>query len=875
MLGGISTPKDTSGYPTSCKDLCADKPCKNGGTCSMKSDSRYTCLCPSSFSGNRCQKQRKKTNYVLQKPGWLWGGSKHKIVFALVSSPNIESSSNTESSPNTESWNTVPVNRIHPSFSPSRFPLYEPHKQHQKKTQSIAKVEPIRRNFPRTWIWEEIHMRGRKLTSFTKKVPDTLTTWITTAFCVNDDKGFGISQGNNPLKIQVFQSFFVKIKPPSDVVAGNSVAIQISLFNYHPTAKIAVLYVWFQDSVGGSFVKVNGRNSTLKMQVIDTNLEKFGFYNITVAVYDFLAGYKILDSAEIPIFVKAPGVQQDYNVPKIISLNGRSSWIKDTINISLPSTALPKTKFLFITITGDILAPSINGLDHLIRSPCGCGEQTMMFLAPNIYVIHYLKSTKQLSTDMKRKAVTNINSGVDRELRWRRHDGSFSVWGNRDRHGSTWLTSFVLMCFHQADDFIPVEKGIFVKGLNWLLRQQNTDGSFAENGRVIHYQMQGGVRASRVTMTAYVVLTLLEFKDFSEFKTKIATAKTKAMQFITRSSNLNGLRGSKHGMALTSYVLQKAGYSDKAKLVYADLKTQANFKGKYLFWQNNGNRVYQQKLSWQSPNPRARPIDIETSAYALLYLAEKKDMSQGIKIVNWLVSQRNPQGGYSSTQDTVVSLHALARFSSLLQQSSVDAEVKVKTDFKEKTVHVNRKNRLLAQRIELDKRTKHVEIKVKGKGLVLVDTTVKYNVMKSGDSTFEINTTISSAKQTFDKITVNVCIRRKDNKDNGMVVAEVGLPCGFKGDLSKTNARGLDHKEAMSDQLVLYFKNLRRNWVCFDVTGNRVDKVTESQGVPIIVYDYYEPENYGIASYLTGKLQEMNICQICPECNICKEIVLG
>lgn len=29
--------------------------------------------------------------------------------------------------------------------------------------------------------------------------------------------------------------------------------------------------------------------------------------------------------------------------------------------------------------------------------------------------------------------------------------------------------------------------------------------------------------------------------------------------------------------------------------------------------------------------------------------------------------------------------------------------------------------------------------------------------------------------------------------------------------------------------------------MCFDVTGNRVDKVTESQGVPIIVYDYYEP----------------------------------
>lgn len=52
-------------------------------------------------------------------------------------------------------------------------------------------------------------------------------------------------------------------------------------------------------------------------------------------------------------------------------------------------------------------------------------------------------------------------------------------------------------------------------------------------------------------------------------------------------------------------------------------------------------------------------------------------------------------------------------------------------------------------------------------------------------------------------------IRRKDDKDNGMVVAEVGLPCGFKADLSKTNAIGLDHKETSSDTVVLYFKNVR------------------------------------------------------------------
>lgn len=42
---------------------------------------------------------------------------------------------------------------------------------------------------------------------------------------------------------------------------------------------------------------------------------------------------------------------------------------------------------------------------------------------------------------------------------------------------------------------------------------------------------------------------------------------------------MNDLHGSKHGLALTSYVLQKAGYSEKARLVYADLKAQANTNG--------------------------------------------------------------------------------------------------------------------------------------------------------------------------------------------------------------------------------------------------------------------------------------------------------
>lgn len=40
------------------------------------------------------------------------------------------------------------------------------------------------------------------------------------------------------IQIQVFRSFFIKLKNPSNVIAGNSAAVQISLFNYSPNTKM-------------------------------------------------------------------------------------------------------------------------------------------------------------------------------------------------------------------------------------------------------------------------------------------------------------------------------------------------------------------------------------------------------------------------------------------------------------------------------------------------------------------------------------------------------------------------------------------------------------------------------------------------------------
>ncbi|KAK3100429.1 hypothetical protein FSP39_019837 [Pinctada imbricata] len=86
-----------------------------------------------------------------------------------------------------------------------------------------------------------------------------------------------------------------------------------------------------------------------------------------------------------------------------------------------------------------------------------------------------------------------VDKGYLRELGYQHFDGSFSAFGNSDRFGSTWLTSFVLKCFVQAKDALFIDKKVITDAVLWIIRQQRLDGSFNEPGNVIHKAMQVAV----------------------------------------------------------------------------------------------------------------------------------------------------------------------------------------------------------------------------------------------------------------------------------------------------------------------------------------------------------------------------------------------
>ena len=70
---------------------------------------------------------------------------------------------------------------------------------------------------------------------------------------------------------------------------------------------------------------------------------------------------------------------------------------------------------------GNLLGPVVNttiegGLEKFFRQPTGCGEQTMIYLAPNVYVLEYLMNTNQLSGANEENAYRFIQSGMPNKV---------------------------------------------------------------------------------------------------------------------------------------------------------------------------------------------------------------------------------------------------------------------------------------------------------------------------------------------------------------------------------------------------------------------------------------------------------------------------
>jgi CD109 antigen len=122
----------------------------------------------------------------------------------------------------------------------------------------------------------------------------------------------------------------------------------------------------------------------------------------------------------------------------------------------------------YIAVTSSFLTQTIDGLDALLQMPFGCGEQNMIVFAPDVYITKYLQGSGQLKPEIMAKAEKLMITGYQRELTYRRTDGSFSAFGMTDQSGSLWLTAFVLKVFAQAKGLMYIDESVLATATKWI-----------------------------------------------------------------------------------------------------------------------------------------------------------------------------------------------------------------------------------------------------------------------------------------------------------------------------------------------------------------------------------------------------------------------
>ncbi|KAM8953043.1 CD109 antigen-like [Pelodytes ibericus] len=386
-----------------------------------------------------------------------------------------------------------------------------------REDETFEQPELIRTFYPETWLWVDINISSGVTTSLEVTTPQKNSTWVATAFVMSEEFGLGLTEV--PAELHITKPFFISLNLPYSVIRGEQFILEVTLFNNLEDILEVIVALNASNSYEVIIPNTGGNTVAGKTQVtvprldgktvlFPINPKQLGQISITVTATSTVASDIVTEN----IFVKAEGVKHFYSEAAIFEVNGGS--VLKKFSFSFPPDLVQGSEEAFVTVIGDLLGPSIDGLESLIQMPYGCGEQNMINFAPNIYVLQYLITTRQIKENIRAQAISFMEKGYQAELTYKRDDGSFSAFGNSDSSGSTWLSAFVFRCFLQARPFIYINQQVLNQMVEWLVQYQDVStGIFSEPGHVIHTELQGGLNGP-ITLTAYILTSLLEDEEY-------------------------------------------------------------------------------------------------------------------------------------------------------------------------------------------------------------------------------------------------------------------------------------------------------------------------------------------------------------------------
>ncbi|KFP86852.1 Ovostatin, partial [Acanthisitta chloris] len=725
-------------------------------------------------------------------------------------------------------------------------------------------LETIREFFPETWIWDIVPINSSGKASISYTMPDTITKWKVSAFCVEKLVGFGMPV---PATLTALQPFFVDLTLPYSIIRGEDFLLRANVFNYlDQCIKINVLlsdsldyqaliispaddgcvcakqrktYVWniFPKEIGNEVFSITAE--TKGNEACGDKAHR----NISI-------DYK--DTQIRMLLVESEGIRREKTQNALICTE--DDVVVQDIALDLPTNVLEGSVRASFSVAGDIMGTAMQNVHQLLQMPFGCGEQNMVLFAPNIYVLNYLNKTGQQSKEIKSKAIGYLVSGYQKQLSYKHPDGSYSIFGTRDKEGNTWLTAFVYRSFAQASHFIYIDNNVQAQTLMWLARKQKPGGCFRSVGTLFNNALKGGVD-DELSLSAYITIAMLEAGHSSLYP---VIQNAFFCLEIASEEDISDV----YTEALMAYAFCLAGKAEKCESFLEKLQKSAKEVDGSWHWEQEERPPSEKSPSLLDHAPSA---EVEITSYVLLALLykpnrNKEDLTKASGIVQWIIRQQNPYGGFSSTQDTVIALQALAAYGEATYNSVAQNAVKItsKKPF-EKVFIVNNANRLLLQQTPLTEVPGKYSLTMNGSGCVFTQTALRYNIhLPEGAFGFLLSVQTSNSSCPTDRpakfdIVLMSSYMGKRNRSN-MLIIDVKMLSGFvpvKASLDKLiDSHTVMQVENKKNHVLLYLQNIpqkKRKEITFSVEQDFI--VSHSKPAPVQIYDYYETEEYAVAQY--------------------------
>ncbi|XP_052459375.1 complement C3 isoform X3 [Carassius gibelio] len=712
-----------------------------------------------------------------------------------------------------------------------------------------------RTQFPESWLWEEIDLCDKCPTPAKEKViylKDSITTWQILAVSLSPTLGICVAE---PEEMVVFKPLFIDLKMPYSAVRGEQLEIRAIIHNYTPKKqKVRVEFMETEDVC--SFASKKGKYRTT------VSVEKDSSLSVSYVIIPMTLGNHMIEvKASAYDAIYSDGVRKMLKVVsegvlipvhrKNVELNPVKNGEKPiVVKSEIPVDRVPDTPAnTYISITGEeTVEQAISGdfMGRLIVQPSGNGEENMIRMTLPVIATHYLDSTNQWDTvgiERRNEAIHHINTGYQRQLGYRKTDGSYAAWTHRP--SSTWLTAYVAKVFAMASNLVYIEEQVICSAIKWLiLNKQTQDGSFKEDSAVIQKEMVGDVRGkdADASLTAFVVIAMQETREIcAGSAASLPESIRQAVVFL--EGRLPQLTNP-YAVAMTSYAMANENKLNKDILMRHSSQGEAG-------------------RSWTVPGQHHHSL--EATAYAVLALVKDRDFDKAGEAVHWLARQQSQYGGSGTTQATIMVFQAVAEYRTQVKdRNNFNLEVELSVEGRSKPVRwiFKRENAHHTRSDKVDIK-QEFNVTARGTGTATLSVLTMYYARpvekKSECTSFDLtvkmekeNETKQGAIETY-MLTVDFYYK-SDKSDASMTILDIGLPTGFvveENDL-KELSRGKERfiqkyemNKVLSERgsLILYLNKVsHKEKEVISFRMHQLYNVGLLQPAAVTIYEYYSPD---------------------------------